>query len=251
MGATSRERYAVVSCHVERPLDDAVWARFAALQDARPGGFAIAALMRPPDAAHGEDEATWLARAREAVGSGAARTSHALDRAGPRTSDGRPAGGQGRARRDDACGTAASPRRCSAAAAGTRTSRSPRHARSSATSTARRRASRPPYLGSRRALGVAQRSLHASSSRRAGSSARSRRPTRSAISRARSRARTFRRLVHVYFHDTDLLDRRRRALLHAGLRVLARRADVLDLDTLAASALTDAPRIAWDDVARL
>ena len=50
MGATSRERYAVVSCHVERPLDDSVWASFAALQDARPGGFAIAALMRPPDA---------------------------------------------------------------------------------------------------------------------------------------------------------------------------------------------------------
>ena len=46
MGATSRERYAVVSCHVERPLDDAVWARFSALQDARPGGFPIAALMR-------------------------------------------------------------------------------------------------------------------------------------------------------------------------------------------------------------
>ena len=33
MGATSRERYAVVSCHVERPLDDAVWARFSALQE--------------------------------------------------------------------------------------------------------------------------------------------------------------------------------------------------------------------------
>ena len=47
MGATSRERYAVVSCHVERPLDDAVWARFAALQEERPGGFAIAALVRP------------------------------------------------------------------------------------------------------------------------------------------------------------------------------------------------------------
>ena len=70
--------------------------------------------------------------------------------------------------------------------------------------------------------------------------------------RARTRADgNCQRLVHVYFHDTDLLDRRRRALLHAGLRVLARRADVLDLDTLAASALTDAPRIAWDDVARL
>src|SRR5262249_25771752 len=67
MGATSRERYAVVSCHVERPLDDVIWARFAALQRARPGGFPIAALMRPPDAAHGEDETRWSERAREAA----------------------------------------------------------------------------------------------------------------------------------------------------------------------------------------
>ena len=57
-------RYAVVSCHVERPLDDEVWMRFSALQERRPGGFAIAALMRPPAA--GEDEARWLERAREA-----------------------------------------------------------------------------------------------------------------------------------------------------------------------------------------
>lgn len=57
-------RYAVVSCHVERPLDDEVWRRFSALQERRPSGFAIAALMRPPAA--GEDEARWLERAREA-----------------------------------------------------------------------------------------------------------------------------------------------------------------------------------------
>jgi len=61
-------RYAVVSCHVERPLDDEVWARFAALQDRRPGGFRIAALMRPPD--EGEDEVAWLGRARAAAGRG-------------------------------------------------------------------------------------------------------------------------------------------------------------------------------------
>jgi len=42
----SPKRYAVVSCHVERPLDDRVWARFAALQNLRPGGFAIAAMER-------------------------------------------------------------------------------------------------------------------------------------------------------------------------------------------------------------
>jgi hypothetical protein len=63
-------RYAVVSCHVERPLDDAVWERFAALQERPPGGFRIAALMRPPDADAGEDERFWLERAREAAARG-------------------------------------------------------------------------------------------------------------------------------------------------------------------------------------
>src|SRR5262249_32558573 len=62
-----RERYAVVSCHVERPLDDRVWARFVELQERRPGGFAVAALMRVPDPAHGEDDAIWLERARDAA----------------------------------------------------------------------------------------------------------------------------------------------------------------------------------------
>jgi hypothetical protein len=63
-GSILHGRYAVVSCHVERPLDDAVWDRFSRLQRRRPGGFAIAALMRPP--ADGEDAALWLERAREA-----------------------------------------------------------------------------------------------------------------------------------------------------------------------------------------
>src|SRR5919202_2776950 len=60
-------RYAVVSCHVERPLDDAVWELFSTLQERRPGGFTIAALVRPPDAAAGENERLWLERAREAA----------------------------------------------------------------------------------------------------------------------------------------------------------------------------------------
>src|SRR5207237_708818 len=46
----------------------AVWERLAALQERRPGGFTIAALMRPP--ARGEDEAVWLGRAREAESRG-------------------------------------------------------------------------------------------------------------------------------------------------------------------------------------
>jgi hypothetical protein len=63
-------RYAVVSCHVERPLDDEVWRRFSALQERPPGGFRIAALMRPPDVDAGEDEQCWLERAREAAARG-------------------------------------------------------------------------------------------------------------------------------------------------------------------------------------
>jgi hypothetical protein len=55
---------ALVSCHLERPLDDEAWTRFDAFQQRRPGGFAVLALMRPPDAAFGEDEELWLRRAR-------------------------------------------------------------------------------------------------------------------------------------------------------------------------------------------
>ena len=58
-------------------------------------------------------------------------------------------------------------------------------------------------------------------------------------------------LVHVYFHDTDLLDMRRRALLRVVLPVLSRRAQVTDLDALAARSLSSAPRVPWDDVARI
>jgi hypothetical protein len=55
---------AIVSCHVEQPLRDAAWARFDELQQRRPGGFDVIALMRPPDAAYGEDVELWLTRAR-------------------------------------------------------------------------------------------------------------------------------------------------------------------------------------------
>jgi hypothetical protein len=62
---TSLERYAVVSCHVERPLDDAVWAAFERLLERRPAGFVVTPLLRPP--ATGEDEELWLERARRAA----------------------------------------------------------------------------------------------------------------------------------------------------------------------------------------
>jgi hypothetical protein len=60
----------IVSCHVERPLDDEAWMRFSALHARRPGGFRIVALMRPPDADAREDESLWLERARLAASYG-------------------------------------------------------------------------------------------------------------------------------------------------------------------------------------
>jgi len=59
------QRYAVVSCHVERPLDDRVWAAFERLLVWRPAGFVVTPFIRPP--AEGEDEETWLRRARRAA----------------------------------------------------------------------------------------------------------------------------------------------------------------------------------------
>ena len=146
MPHTTRKRYAVVSCHVERPLDDEVWARFSALQQRRPGGFAIAALMRPADAAAGEDEAS-VARA-SAGGRRArpARSPHALDGSRPRAPYGRADRASACSQRAGGCASSGSHRRSSAAAVGTPTSRSPRPAPSSATWTARRATRRPPYL---------------------------------------------------------------------------------------------------------
>jgi hypothetical protein len=61
---TSLDSYAVVSCHVERVLDDDVWRAFERLLHRRPAGFAITPFVRPPDTASGEDEERWLERAR-------------------------------------------------------------------------------------------------------------------------------------------------------------------------------------------
>ena len=55
--------------------------------------------------------------------------------------------------------------------------------------------------------------------------------------------------VHVYFHDTDLLGRRR-FLLRALLPLLAARAEATDLDALGADVLANAPEVAWAEVAQ-
>lgn len=58
------QRYAVVSCHVERPLDDAVWDAFESLLRDRPGGFVVTPFVRPPHEPSGEEPSVWLERVR-------------------------------------------------------------------------------------------------------------------------------------------------------------------------------------------
>ena len=155
MPHTTGKRYAVVSCHVERPLDDE---RVGALLGA-PGAPAGRVRDRGADAAgrrRGRRGRGALGRA----GAGSrrarpARAPHALDRARSRAARRATEPARACSRREGGCASSASRRRCSAAAAGTRTRRSPRPAPSSATSTARR-ARRAAVPRRRGALGIAR-----------------------------------------------------------------------------------------------
>ena len=57
-------------------------------------------------------------------------------------------------------------------------------------------------------------------------------------------------VVHGYFHDTDLLDSRRRRALKAALTVHRRRRTVCDLDSLAADVRERVVSVRWDNVIR-
>ncbi|MBA3565320.1 MAG: hypothetical protein H0W31_00510 [Actinobacteria bacterium] len=249
MPHTTRKRYAVVSCHVERPLDDQVWSRFSALQRRRPGGFAIVALMRPADAAAGEDEGTWLERAREAAARGPlGHHTHwtAPDHARPT------AGATGErvlaeSRRMRELGLA--PTLFCGGGWYTDTEVAEACAELDYVDCTSR-AARPAYLGP----GDAWASL--------ATPARIRLPSGRLLAaiptthslgdlgRALLR-RSLPMVVHVYFHDTDLADPRRRTLLRALLPLLARLAEPTNLDTLTGDLVPDGPEIPWDDVARL
>jgi hypothetical protein len=221
-------RYAVVSCHVERPLDDEVWARFAALQERRPAYFPIAALMRPPS--HGENERRWLERAREAQQRGPfGLHTHwtAPDHARP--SDGDPAAlvrEQGEWLRSKGlrvryfCGGGwyLDPEVAEAVA---------ELGYTDCTATAFRPRYLEPYAPH---LQLGDPSwLELPSGRRLLEL-----PTTHSIGMlVRGLLGPFRRqVVHAYFHDTDLLDMRRRAALRAGLVFLALKRTQSDLDEL-------------------
>ncbi len=241
------KRYATVSCHVERLLDDECWSRFAALQERRPGGFRIAALMRPPDAGAGEDEQRWVERAHEAAERGPVGLhTHFVspDHARPPSS-----GPEHAARtRNEAewmeskglaptlfCGGGWYMDEWLAEAVA-----SLGLVDCSAT------AFRPGYLASGAArLAVAaparivlpngSRMLELPSTHSLGMA-----------TRAVLKPSLGKQVVHVYFHDTDLLSSRRRAALVAALRVLGRRRRAVDLDSLAQAAAEVAPELPFD-----
>lgn len=209
----------------------------------------MAALVRPADPASGEDEATWLVRAHEASRHGPLGLhTHwtAPDHARP-TSEGTAERVRSEGERLRALGLAPTlfcgggwytdagvAGACAALGYADCTPR----------------ASRPPYLGpgepwallpapARVALPSGEELLALPTTHSLGD-----------LARALLRRRALSGVVHVYFHDTDLLDRRRRMLLGALLPLLARVAEPTDLDALRAAIADGMREIAWDDVAR-
>jgi hypothetical protein len=232
-----------VSCHVERPLDDRCWAAFSRLQARRPAGFSIAALMRPPDASAGESEALWVARARIAAQHGP--LGHHTHWGGPgqaRPFEGDPAErvrGEGAWLRergltptlfcgggwymDEGVATAVSELG---------------YADCTAT------AFRPSYLQP----GAPRLSLAEPAWLRVGELRLLELPTTHTLGMALRAA--FRRLpghVHVYFHDTDLLDGGRRLALEVALAALGRRRTPVEVSQLTAETELDFPAAAVDN----
>jgi hypothetical protein len=246
VGGGTAQRYAVVSCHVERLLDDEVWRRYRALLVRSPGGFAIASLLRPPDPAFGEDEDLWLARANEAAVLGpVGHHTHwtAPDHARPVTDGtGERVRAEGERLRSLGlqpllfCGggwytDASVAEACAALGYVDCTPRS----------------ARPEYLDD----GAAWAELDSPTRvvLPSGATLDALPTTRSLGSLARalwSRRGPAEPVVHVYFHDTDLLDRTRSAVLRSVLAVLARRRQ--------ASSPLDLPEPArersWEELAR-
>jgi hypothetical protein len=246
VGGGTAQRYAVVSCHVERLLDDRVWERYRSLLARRPSGFAIASLVRPPDPAFGEDEALWLARVHEASAFGPlGHHTHwtAPDHARP-VADGTGERVRAEGQRLRSLGLrpllfcgggwytdAAVAEACAALGYVDCTPRS----------------ERPAYLDD----GAAWAELDAPARVRlpSGGMLAALPTTRSLGSLGRSvwtRRGPTEPVVHVYFHDTDLVDARRRVLLRTLLAILARRrrpASPLDLPGPVSES-------SWDSIAR-
>jgi len=246
MPHTTGTRYAVVSCHVERPLDDAVWARFAELQERRTGGFRIAALIRPADVSAGEDESIWVERARDAAARGPlGHHTHwtAPDHARPTAAGaGERVLAEGMRLRE----LGLEPTLFCGGGWYTDTDVAEACAELGYVDCTPR-ATRPAYLGA----GERWASLAVPTGVQlpSGRLLRAIPTTHSLGALVRALPRSLPEVVHVYFHDTDLVDGRRRLALRAMLTLLARRARATDADALAAR-LADAPEVGWREIAQ-
>ena len=195
---------AVVSCHVECPLDDAIWRRFSALQRR----FPVAALMRPPHP--GEDRELWLERAREAAARGPlGHHPHWTSPTHARPSGGDPAG---RVREEAAWLRENGLHPTLFCGGGWYIDEDVRAAVSELGYVDCTPRGRPPFVEGRyRALPT----------------------THSLGALARGVLGPLPTYVHAYCHDYDLLDAKRRLALLAALAVLRRRRRGTDLDALA------------------
>jgi hypothetical protein len=244
-----RTRYAVVSAHVERLLDDACWRLLSRLQE-RAWPFRIAALVRPPDPGAGEDETLWLERARATAGRG----PFGLHTHWTSPDHARPTGGDpGERVRDEVAwlrergldptlfsggGWYADEGVAEALA---------ELGLADCTATS----FRPGYLADdapRLGLGAPAWVELPSGARLLEL------PTTHSIgmlTRGVLKLRLAGPVVHAYFHDTDLADRRRRAALQLALCVLAARCRVIDLERLRRRAAdADLPVVPFADVAQ-
>ena len=228
-----------VSCHVERPLDDRVWEAYLAFRRRHPGGVAVASLLRPPEEREGERWEPWLDRAREAAADGPfGLHTHWTGIAHARPSGGDPAARvREQGRRLAAEGLAATLFVGGGwywdAGVGEAVAELG-YADCTAT------AFRPGYLApdaARLALDEPARLVLPSGARLLVLPS-----THSLGMAARAVLRRLPRWLHVYFHDTDLLDPRRRLALTWALRLLGARRPPTSLDSLrepAATALRD------------
>jgi hypothetical protein len=224
----------VVSCHVERLLDDRAWSLLSRLQEGTPGGFRIAALLRPPDEEASEAVDPWLERAREAAArSPIGHHTHWGGHEYARPRSGNPAL---RVRREGAWLRDAGLKPTLFCGGGWYVDQETVEAiadlgYTDCTATAFRpaylaptqpqlRARRPCWLE----LACGRRVLELPSTHSLGMLMRE-------VIRRRALEEP---LVHVYFHDTDLLDRARVQALRASLALLGRRRVPTDLDRVSA-----------------
>jgi hypothetical protein len=245
------EPCAVVSCHVERPLDDACWARFSALQEKAPGGFRIAALMRPPDPAAGEDEERWLERAREAAERGPlGHHTHFVSAEHARPHEPGPEHAE-RVRREAAWLREHSLEPRLFCGGGWYVDEPIAHALAELDYTdCTATAFRPSYLpeGAPRLHLDAPAWLTLDGDRRLLEL-----PATHSLGMAVRRSldpAPLPEVVHVYFHDTDLLSARRRLALELALRALARRRAPTDAERLARTVATSAPQVPFGQAKR-